>query len=178
MRVKELDKVDNILLPDYLLTDGDRGSRAVTWQNALAQINNGLTITDSISDAFDETKDYSVGQYCIYLNSVYKFVEEKTAGSWDGSKVVPCTIMGEITELNGRIIITDITNETDGAGRIGTSFSTLHHFIIGAQLMSPRVNEQAYVNVSSNPIDSTIFVDCPEHKNETITVKLIVYKFA
>lgn len=88
------------------------------------------------------------------------------------------TLSDNISELNSRIIITDITDESDGAGRIGTGFSTLHHFIIGAQLMSPRLNEQAYVNVSSNPIDFTIFVDCPEHKNETITVKLIVYKFA
>lgn len=53
-----------------------------------------------ITDAFSEDKAYTVGQYCIYLNRLYKFSEAKAEGPWDESKVEACTVLGEIGALN------------------------------------------------------------------------------
>lgn len=62
------------------------------------------SIEDSISDAFSEGKDYVVGDYCIYLNALYKFTAAKPAGAWDGSKVVPVSVSQEIANLNANLI--------------------------------------------------------------------------
>lgn len=70
-------------------------------------------IEESVSDVFSETKTYATGDYCIYLNKLYKFTADKPAGSWDGTKVVPCTVMGEIGSLNGAILKYGITSEID-----------------------------------------------------------------
>ena len=61
-----------------------------------------LNIKDSISDAFSEEKDYAVGDYCIYLNSLYKFTAAKAAGAWDGSKVIPVSVSQELAALNSK----------------------------------------------------------------------------
>lgn len=66
------------------------------------QLDNKLTsIKDSLSDAFLEDRSYTVGQYCIYLNRLYKFAEAKAEGPWDGSKVVPVSVTQELGALNG-----------------------------------------------------------------------------
>lgn len=49
-----------------------------------------------ISDAFSENKAYAVGDYCIYLNALYRFTKAKAAGAWDGTAVVPVTLAQEI----------------------------------------------------------------------------------
>lgn len=37
-------------------------------------------IEDSISDVFSNEKDYLVGNYCIHLNRLYKFIKDKPRG--------------------------------------------------------------------------------------------------
>lgn len=65
------------------------------------QLDNKLTnMKDSLSDAFSEDKAYTVGQYCIYLNRLYKFIEAKSSSPWDGSKVVPVSVTEELGALN------------------------------------------------------------------------------
>lgn len=49
-----------------------------------------------ISDAFDDTKTYEVGNYTINQNTLYKFTDNKSPGLWDASKVIACTVMGEV----------------------------------------------------------------------------------
>ncbi len=56
-----------------------------------------------ISDSFSETKSYAVGDYCIYLNALYRFTNAKAAGAWDGSAVVPVTLAQEIAANRGGI---------------------------------------------------------------------------
>lgn len=63
------------------------------------------SIEDSISDAFSEGKAYAVGDYCIYLNALYKFTAAKPAGAWDGSKVVPISLSSELGQLNAKTVI-------------------------------------------------------------------------
>lgn len=64
-----------------------------------------IDIQDSVSDAFLETKAYSAGNYTIYLNRLYKFTTAKPAGPWDGSKVVPVSVAGELAQLYGNLAI-------------------------------------------------------------------------
>lgn len=59
-------------------------------------------IQSDISDEFSQSKAYVSGDYCIYLNRLYKFTEAKPAGAWDGTKVVPCTIGQELSSLNSQ----------------------------------------------------------------------------
>lgn len=65
-------------------TDGDR------LDEKLIKIENG------ISDAFSEEKDYAAGDYCIYLNSLYRFTTPKPAGPWDSAAVIPVSLAGEM----------------------------------------------------------------------------------
>lgn len=74
------------------------------WFNRVEQIENDM------SDVFSESKAYAAGDYCIYLNRLYKFTTAKAAGAWDGTKVVPCTVMGEIHSLNNAIPIDTATH--------------------------------------------------------------------
>lgn len=55
-----------------------------------------IDMEDSLSDAFSETKDYAAGDYCVYTNRVFKFTKAKSAGSWDGTAVIPVSLAQEI----------------------------------------------------------------------------------
>ena len=53
-----------------------------------------------ISEQFDATVDYTVGQYCINNNTLYKFTSDKSKGPWDETKVVATRTDLEISALN------------------------------------------------------------------------------
>jgi len=44
-----------------------------------------------------------IPHYTIYLNRLYKFTTVKPAGPWDGSKVVPVSVAGELAQLYGNL---------------------------------------------------------------------------
>lgn len=56
-----------------------------------------------ISEQFDATVDYTVGQYCINNNTLYKFTSDKSKGPWDETKVVATRTDLEISALNANI---------------------------------------------------------------------------
>lgn len=56
-----------------------------------------------ISDEFLEGKDYASGDYCIYNNVLYLFTEDKSAGSWDASKVSATLVGTELSKVNSSI---------------------------------------------------------------------------
>lgn len=58
---------------------------------------------NQIADAFSEDVDYGIGDYCINFNTLYKFTDAKSAGPWDETKVVSCTIGEELSSLSGSI---------------------------------------------------------------------------
>ena len=74
--------------------------------------------------------------------------------------------------------VLEFTAESDGVGLIGTGLSTKKYFIIGAHLVSPKIVEQADIIISVNPSSETYFLTCSRHKNETITIKALAYKYA
>lgn len=93
-----------------------------------------------ISDAFSTEKDYAIGDYCIYLNSLYRFTTAKPAGAWDGAAVVPVTIAQEmqdfstrIESINGKIL----NRDRKSFGTVSLSQSDDKHFI---DLIPPNSN--------------------------------------
>lgn len=63
----------------------------------------------NISDFFSIEKDYVAGDYCIFNNQLYEFVEDKPAGDWDENVVTNTTITNvinnKINSLNGQVNI-------------------------------------------------------------------------
>ena len=52
---------------------------------------------------FDNTRSYAVGDYCIYNNIPYRFIEGKDIGEWDSYKVVQTNIESELKYLLSKI---------------------------------------------------------------------------
>ena len=79
--------------------------------------------SERVSNAFDSTKVYSVGEYCTYEGRLYKFVEVKKAGDWDTNTVIETTMANEIYILNTTGIGTgyDVTLSVPVSGWSGDS---------------------------------------------------------
>lgn len=62
---------------------------------------NAITkMVNCTGDAFDPERDYEVGDYTIYDNTVWKFTTAHPAGEWDESHVEKTRILAEIAEQN------------------------------------------------------------------------------
>ena len=62
---------------------------------------NAITkMVNCTGDAFDPGRDYVVGDYTIYDNTVWKFTTAHPAGEWDESHVEKTRILVEIAEQN------------------------------------------------------------------------------
>lgn len=60
---------------------------------------------DSIgADAYDDTASYTVGQYCIYNNTLYR-CKANTTGAFDPSKWKATTIANEIPFLGNEVVL-------------------------------------------------------------------------
>ena len=58
---------------------------------------------NNFSDAFSEDVPYQVGDYCIFQNTLYKFIAAKAAGAWDSTKVSMTTVEAELKTLSNAI---------------------------------------------------------------------------
>lgn len=58
---------------------------------------------DMISDAYDSTHTYNVGDYCIYEDVLYKCNTASTTGTWDSSKWDAVTVAHEVGGLSERV---------------------------------------------------------------------------
>ena len=62
---------------------------------------NAITkMVNCTGDAFDPGRDYEVGDYTIYDNTVWKFTTAHPAGEWDENHVEKTRILVEIAEQN------------------------------------------------------------------------------
>jgi hypothetical protein len=72
----------------------------INWQNGVTPINennmNQLAQEPMISDAYDSSHSYVVGDYCIYGNTLYRCTGA-TTGSWNSSKWSATSIATELT---------------------------------------------------------------------------------
>lgn len=94
-KYKMLDNGDGTVSPVDMTeyeTAGDKfGAKDV---NAITKMVN------CTGDAFDPGRDYEVGDYTIYDNTVWKFTTAHPAGMWDESHVEKTRILAEIAEQN------------------------------------------------------------------------------
>ena len=85
-------KINGVIQPIYPITNEkaifDGGGRKLSEKLQ--------TYEENLSDAFSEEKTYATGDYVIYQNRLYKFTSAKEAGAFDGTKVVPCSVIGEM----------------------------------------------------------------------------------
>lgn len=123
------------------------------------------TVSDmegSVSDAFSETKTYATGDYCIYLNKLYKFTAAKDAGPWDGTKVVPCTVMGEIGSLNGALFYSDynITLNSDSSASPWNAYGGMSIAVPSAIPISSQITGTSHIEGSTtiNINTNTLYV--------------------
>lgn len=93
-----------------LLTLSQAGILNVIGTNADIQIN-GTSVTSSgdianpnISDAYDNTTTYAVGDYCIYNNNLYKCnTDISIAEDFDSTKWIATTIGAELLNIKSRL---------------------------------------------------------------------------
>lgn len=81
-------KLDAQMIPTAKLQDG-----AVTAAKLADSAYHNTAAT------FDTTKAYSAGDYVIYSGSLYRFTADKTAGSWDSTKVVAVALADDVSDL-------------------------------------------------------------------------------
>lgn len=77
-----------------------------------------------VSDAFDDTRTYAVGDYCIHNNTLYKFTDNKTSGPWDSTKVSATTAGDELSTLNSKIIDIKVLKKDTSALQIASVSTT------------------------------------------------------
>ena len=69
---------------------------------------NAITkMVNCTGDAIDPGRDYEVGDYTIYDNTVWKFTTAHPAGEWDESHVEKTRILVEIAEQNKNFVKLD-----------------------------------------------------------------------
>lgn len=93
-------------------TDGTLQTEDKTIPGAINEVremaeNGGKNL---IGDEFSSTKSYSVGDYAIKDNILYRFTEDKEAGEWDETKVESTTVDNELSGLNANMEYIDVSD--------------------------------------------------------------------
>ena len=106
---------------------------------------------DMISDAYDSTHTYNVGDYCIHENVLYKCNTASTTGTWDSSKWDAVAVAEEIQKNSKNIELKKV--------KIGTAISeTLqinnaynnYYYCYGSEFPTGRVIGYILNNDSAN----------------------------
>ena len=93
----------------------------VTWANtSKVEVNFGDEISATngcIAETFDETQEYSAGEYVIYDGGLYRFTSDHSAGTWNSAHVTEVSIGLEITDLRDDLEedITDLRTDLNEA---------------------------------------------------------------
>lgn len=61
-----------------------------------------------IAEDFDEKKEYSAGKYVVHEKTLYKFIKDKSQGSWDEAVVESVTATNEIRSLMNELKIIEL----------------------------------------------------------------------
>lgn len=90
-----------------------------TTQTAIFDFGIPYPPTDIVADTFNTSTAYSVGDYCIYSGALYRFTADKTAGAWDGTKVVSVALADDVSDLKSAITrnIAALNEQFEQAGK-------------------------------------------------------------
>ena len=119
----------------YIITDAQSSYQTKT-DNGLdteaTTIVGGINeLHDSIgADAYDDTASYTVGQYCIYNNSLYR-CKANTSGAWDSSKWEAKTITSLIeSKADSSDIPTNVAHRISVNSNTISALVSFHSFIM------------------------------------------------
>jgi hypothetical protein len=80
------------------------GTNADIQINGTSIASGGDTANPNISDAYDNTATYAVGEYCIYNNSLFKCsTAVTTAEDFDSTKWTATTVGAELLSIINRV---------------------------------------------------------------------------
>ena len=118
---------------------------------------NAITkMVNCTGDAFDPGRDYEVGDYTIYDNTVWKFTTAHPAGEWDESHVEKTRILVEIAEQNKNL-------KVDGDMTIGEMIEKIYNAI------NSRTNYQLK---TIGVIDGNGSFSIPDENKESIIIAI------
>lgn len=97
---------------DELLESEEGIDPQVTYFITDSDIAPQINFNKNLADFFSISKDYVIGDYCIFNNQLYEFIENKEAGDWDENKVVTALIIEKLKTCfqyanNGKKFIVD-----------------------------------------------------------------------
>ena len=175
-KYKMLDNGDGTVSPVDMTeyeTAGDKfGAKDV---NAITKMVN------CTGDAFDPGRDYEVGDYTIYDNTVWKFTTAHPAGEWDESHVEKTRILVEIAEQNKNFA--ELTAKTDKTGTMVNIIAIRVHENWENVNVAYNISDFRYIyaqgrSSSNNRSRGSVFVPVGYFKaSEEIDIPLIDGKF-
>ena len=109
-------------------------------------------LEDNQGDKFSATKAYTIGDYCIYEDVLFKFIADKEAGEWDETTVERTKLTTEIQSSNSKIEfgIATIDMSTTGTKNQTIAFGPFAAAPIAILAMfQQRTGENAIISVSN-----------------------------
>ena len=105
-------------VPYYPVTHDD-GVNIATALTDIANAKRNMPLM--LTDAFDTTKNYAVGDYAIYSNRLYRFTSAHSAGPWNSTHAIQVLLSDELhpdfkvsgTVSSGNYILTDSRIDDD-----------------------------------------------------------------
>jgi len=164
------------------ITDGTAVFKAVdiigTIDTASSKADNAQTTANAASgkadivqgqvsnsgDAYDSTKAYTVGEYCIHNNVLYRCTTACSAGSWatNQSCFIQDTLTGMANRLNDAIIFGDaitVSFDISTTGRKYKEFSPAPNTYKGKNFRGYILYSGDYKIASYMPARSSIYID-------------------
>ena len=84
----------------YAVAGGYEGTEAEFTQ-LVSSLRDGQ---EMIAEGFDSTKNYLIGEYCIYTGNLYRFTSNHSAGAWNSSHVSQVVLGDEVSELKSEMM--------------------------------------------------------------------------
>lgn len=102
------------------VTDGTAVFKAVSVSGQITKLSKTEVLISNSGDAFDPTRPYKVGEYCIHEDVLYRCITACSAGSWttNQSCFTPDTLVNAASRFRYSTFTAKVTTQVD-AGAIG-----------------------------------------------------------
>lgn len=146
-----MDEKFNQFLDNYQRTFGVAQGFGSSTTDVISQ--KGITdiVHDIIAEEFSTSNNYSIGEYVIYNNNLYRFIYSHSAGAWNAGEVVVVNVGNEIEdvkenfELVTPVNLLDESKVTTGYFMRPTGVATAHAEYFYTDKISVKPNEVIYL---------------------------------
>ena len=103
---------------EFTVTNGAEGKQGETGPA-------GEVVHGNLTEAFDDTAAYAVGDYVWYSGQLYKFTAAHAAGAWDETEVEAAALADDVSHLNRHLsdLDTDKQDKTTYQNVTGTTLT-------------------------------------------------------